>query len=236
MLYEAIRLGCQTYHEYQFGYDHAYVDYLQDKDQTKWDHPERLDIPEIEKLRVFLNEKWRARMQMKDKDRDLKPDLKDALQNVLPHLNVLRGVTILSADFDDKKTYMLMTSAFDTVASYGPRKYESTATSKILHTINPELFVMWDTAIRGGYGLCEDNANTSTHWKREGKGYVRYFLPRMQRLASLAIRQAKAVSNDPIESLKSPHCTHSVAKILDEYNYVKFTVNDDSVWKKEYKS
>ena len=29
---------------------------------------------------------------------------------------------------------------------------------------------------------------------------------------------------------------HTLAKALDEYNYVKFTLNDDSVWKAEYES
>jgi hypothetical protein len=228
-------LGCQKYHEYQFGYDHAYVDYLQDKDQTKWDHPERLDILEIEKIRVFLNEKWRARMQMIYMGHDLKPELKRVLQDVLPSLNTLRGATLCSTNFDDSEIRLLIINAFDAVAKYGPRTYESTGASKILHTINPELFVMWDTAIRQGYGLGEDHANKKSLWKREGKGYVHYFLPRMQRIAHLAIRQAGAVSDDPIELLKTPDCSHGIAKLLDEYNYAKFTTNDDRIWKKEYR-
>ncbi len=74
MLHEAIRLGCEIYHDgVTSEYDNGYTQYLDDKDQLKWDCPDRLDILEIEKLRVFLNEKWRARIQMEDKGRDLIP-------------------------------------------------------------------------------------------------------------------------------------------------------------------
>ena len=235
MLQEAIRLGCEIYHGgVTSEYDNGYTQYLDDKDQLKWDCPDRLDILEIEKLRVFLNEKWRARIQMEDKGRDLRPDLLRTLQSVLPHLAVLRNTTILDAEFGDGDVSQLIICTLDAIARYGPRKYESTAASKILHTINPELFVMWDRAIRGGYGLGEDNANKNSQWKREGVGYADYFLPRMQRLAHLAIEQVKGITHDPIDLLRSPNCSHSLAKILDEYNYAKFTLNHDSVWKKEY--
>ena len=85
---------------------------------------------------------------------------------------------------------------------------------------------MWDGAIRGGYGF---------GGKYEGVQYVD-FLRRMQRLANYAISQIEkecGVSREyAIESLKCDG--HTLAKALDEYNYVKFTLNDDSVWKKEY--
>ena len=227
MLYEAIRLGCQIYHECQSAYDRAYVDYLRDKDQLKWDHPERLDAPEIGKLREFLNVKFGTRMQLTyERERDA---LQHALQSKLSELNMLRSITILSADFNDKKMCRLIIDAFDTVAQYHPdgNKYTAVATSKILHTINPGLFVMWDNAIQCGYGLSRSN---------KAKGYVCYFLPRIQRLVRLAIRQEEEVSDNTIESFRSPRCTHSIARLLDEYNYTKFTVNCDSVWKKEYES
>ena len=31
-------------------------------------------------------------------------------------------------------------------------------------------------------------------------------------------------------------CGHSLAKVLDEYNFVKFRENDDRVWETEYQS
>ena len=85
---------------------------------------------------------------------------------------------------------------------------------------------MWDVAIRGGYGYGS---------KYEGKQYVS-FLRRMQMLANYAIEQVKRecdVSRDvAIERLQCDG--HTLAKTLDEYNYVKFTRNCDAVWQAEY--
>ena len=124
-------------------------------------------------------------------------------------------------------------SSFKKIANCGPPSKrngrpnnEVTATSKILHIINPELFVMWDRAIISGYG-----------------GYNRRlfytdFLRRMQKLANYAINQIGKdcdVSRD--KAIARLRCDgHTLAKTLDEYNYVKFTLNDDAVWKAEYKS
>ena len=118
---------------------------------------------------------------------------------------------------------------FDKVAkSHNGKRNEATGASKILHLIYPELFVMWDGAIRGGYG---------SGGKYEGVQYVD-FLRRMQVLANYAIEQVKkecgVCRQDAIESLKCD--VHTLAKTLDEYNYVKFTMNDDAVWKAEYES
>lgn len=238
MLYEAIRLGPNIYQtKVPFAYDYAYTQFLAEKDQSKWDNPDNLDLYEIEKLRVFLNENWRARMQMQHRGRDLRLDLQYALQRALPYLNRLQDNNIISVDLNDSNITKPIIYAFDTIARYGPRSYESTGASKIVHTIIPELFVMWDSAIRGGYGVGEDAANKNTHWKREGEGYVRYFLPRMQRLAESAITQVMEKEcrcrNDAINSLKSG--SRTLAKTLDEYNYSKFTVNSDRVWQEEYK-
>ena len=60
----------------------------------------------------------------------------------------------------------------------------------------------------------------------------------MQRLAEYAIRQVQVKEKrshaDAISSLKSKDCTYTLAKALDEYNFMKFTRNNDAVWQKEY--
>ena len=82
---------------------------------------------------------------------------------------------------------------------------------------------MWDEDIRGGYG-CADTRDYGE------------FLLRMQRLAEYAIAQIMNEENrscdDAVEWLTI--CGHSLAKVLDEYNFVKFTKNDDRVWEREY--
>ena len=239
MLYEAIREGCQIYHQDDSGtaYNRAYDELLRNMDRSKWDRPVTPDLlPEVIKVRNFINQQFRGRMQA------TASDILSSLQDTLMPLNLLRGMNILSVDFNEELTDewnvgRLIEVCFDNLAKCGPR-YESTGTSKILHAINPDLFVMWDDAIRGGYALGNERAEQGR--LKRGTGYVRYFLPRMQRLAKCAVSQiAKRegrYGEDAIRSLRSNGCPHTLAKIVDEYNYAKFTLNDKCVWKKEYDS
>ena len=60
MLYEAIRLGCEQYHEnttFNFDYDN----YLRNKRQCKWDDPTFLDLQEVNNVIDFVN-KWQTQM------------------------------------------------------------------------------------------------------------------------------------------------------------------------------
>ena len=139
MLYEEIWLGCEMYHSDEHSYDEAYKDYmLGDKDRSKWDQPEKLDSEEARKVITFIN-RWKTRTPMRTHH------LLPALRKAVPSLNLLRGKTILDVDFmeivNSMRTEQLIENCFDILASCGPR-YESVGTSKILHTINPELFVI----------------------------------------------------------------------------------------------
>ena len=205
----------------------AYRELLQGIDRSKWDQPSNLDEYEVEKVKKFVNGKLLAKMQATSED------ILGALKDTLPCLNELRRKTIVNVNFDkrigNETVGCLIGRCFDKLARCNPRNNnEATGTSKVLHIIYPELFVMWDVAIRGGYGYGSNY---------EGKQYVS-FLRRMQMLANYAIEQVKKecdVSRDKaITELKCEG--HTLAKTLDEYNYVKFTLNDDAVWKAEYKS
>ena len=153
--------------------------------------------------------------------------LHSTLEDLWGELGKFESQTILTVNLCDDATRSTIGCIFDKVAkSHNGKRNEATGASKILHLIYPELFVMWDGAIRGGYG---------SGGKYEGVQYVD-FLRRMQMLANYAIEQVKRecdVSRDvAIERLQCDG--HTLAKTLDEYNYVKFTLNEDSVWQAEY--
>ena len=86
--------------------------------------------------------------------------------------------------------------------------------------INPNLLVMWDNRIREGYGISDNG----------GPGYIR-FLKRIQNLAEKAVREIIDAENltreDAIISLTSRG--HTLAKAIDEFNYVRFTEKDSDV-------
>jgi hypothetical protein len=75
-----------------------------------------------------------------------------------------------------------------------------TATSKVLHLVNPDLFLIWDSKIRKTYGF-----------KDSGVEHVR-FLASMQKLSK------KLCS--VVENLQAQY-EKSITKILDEYNWKK---------------
>ena len=235
MLYQAIRAGSEQYRSDPSlnCSNKAYRKLLCcDMDHSKWRDPPTLDRDEVGKVRDFVARTWKTR-NMQAKSEHLLP----ALKKVLPKLNKLRGKTILDVCLDEsidgKSIADVICSSFKGIANCGPPSKrngrpnnEVTAASKILHIVNPELFVMWDSAIIRGYG-----------------GYNRRlfyadFLRRMQLLANYAIEQVKTecglTREDAIESLTCDG--HTLAKALDEFNYVKYTLNDDSVWQTEYES
>lgn len=143
-----------------------------------------------------------------------------ALKKVTRELQELDDKTILTVEFNQKtgsgKTLSdAIRDVFDKLAYCNPRNNSmSTAAAKILHTIKPDLFVMWDSYIRPGYGALG-----------LGDHYARSFMPRMQSLLRCAIDQsarAEHITQDEaVERLCQ--CGHTLAKVVDEYNYVKFT-------------
>ena len=140
----------------------------------------------------------------------------------------LNEQTLLDTDFDrsfvgDFSVKNAVRIVFESVLEAGPR-VEATGTSKILHMINPELFVMWDAPIRGGYAVGQS-----------AEDYAERFLPRIQGQARLAVRQyceaTGASKSKTVEWLTN--CGHTLPKVIDEFNYVKFTLKRDEVWDEE---
>ena len=214
MLYEAILLGCQKYHQATYSYEDAYRRYRNDRDEGKWSNPETLDHSEVNRLVFFVNQ-WSSHVP---RDTDNVERVLGELKRQVPELNRLKDRTLLDVEFDEA-TCELIARSFDVVADAG-RRYEKVATSKMFHAaVNPELFVMWDGEIMRGYEIIYGN----------GRAYAHGFLPEMQLLARESACQAKEKS--PCRSY--PHPGHTLAKMIDEYNYVKFTLGDKELREKE---
>ena len=221
MLYQAIRLGCDKYHPiYGWDYDCALKAYREAlKKRHKSADPDSPSFEEAAILLSFANG-WSSRMQCKVED------VQWALEEIQSYLNTLKGKTILDVCLDEG-TRELICRSFKVLAGCNRKgRNEATGASKILHIINPELFVMWDGAIRGGYGF---------GGKYEGEQYVD-FLRRTQRLANYAICQIEKECGIPREeAIKLLKCErHTLAKTLDEYKFMKYTKNCDAVWQAEY--
>lgn len=126
---------------------------------------------------------------------------------------------LLHAEFttvDLGKDKQMIVDSFDKLA--GIRGIESTGAAKILHLLNPHLFVMWDNAIGGRHSPKKDYANLdvirSGFWNppvypfaRSGAGYYD-FLGYCQTI---------------FKGLVSPSPRKTLAKCIDEFNYCSIT-------------
>ena len=216
LLYEEILQGCEEYHECdEYGYDDdAYDAFMRDKNRYKWDNPHMLNHAEVNRLVDFLND-WRIRMP---DDRNNITHLLTNLKSEVRYLHriIPRSATLLDVNFDET-TKQTIAECFDGIAQ--TRRYESVGTSMVLHVaINPQLFVMWNGPIRSYYGLINEN----------GSEYAHEFLPWMQEIANRAVDEVMDQENLPrAEASQSftERCEkkNTLAKIIDEYNFAKFT-------------
>lgn len=111
---------------------------------------------------------------------------------------------------------------FNKLGSYtirGRERFESTGTSKILHVIIPELFVMWDTRIRKGI-LGPRN-------EYKGSEYAYEFLPKMQSFAKQFldsyIRENGGNHENASKQVSQRADGYTLAKLVDQLNFLRFT-------------
>jgi hypothetical protein len=194
---------------------------------SQWDLDEGPSDDEVALLIKFLND-WGTRYPS---DEHSQASLKKAYVKVLPRLRLLQGYDLVEARFDsrvaDGKTLSeTIQEVFEALASAGEKR-QWTGTSKILHVLRPHLFVMWDSAIRGGYAV------------REGSDYSSWFLPLMQRQAREVIdsyvaetKSERLIAVKELEKLggDKPGEPRRITKLLDEYNYCKFRVRCPELW------
>ncbi len=137
-------------------------------------------------------------------------------------------------DLDNERTKKRIEKIFNKVASCGAEnRIERTDASKIIHTILPKLFVMWDKAIRNGIWRKQKKLG----WKKPknekftGTEYAFYFLPLMQKAANDVIKSYEkehpGARKKTINEIKVERSNYTLAKLLDEYNYVKYKLKKD---------
>jgi hypothetical protein len=139
------------------------------KEQKKWENWNNPDIPidEIEKLFHFI----RSWDQWFQGDAEI---FQGIYKEIFPLIEKLRNERIENADFNREDLKITVRDIFEKIAYCTPMgrlgRYESTDASKILHTILPHFFVMWDDAIK----------DALVNGKNDGETYAFEFLPMMQ--------------------------------------------------------
>ena len=144
-------------------------------------------------------------------------------KEICPTIQELRNERIEDTNFTEELKVKVR-DVFDKVANCTLiDRYESTDASKILHTILPDFFVMWDVDIKKGV----------VEGMEKGAAYAFFFLPKMQ----LEIREAietcmeerKLNRKEAIRYICEKCDGKTLAKLADEYNYMKYTKKHPSL-------
>jgi len=187
-----------------------YDEYLESKDWGCWERP-NIPIEEINKLFDFIKS-W---------DRFFQGDAEKfqrIYEEIFPVLEEFRGLSIEDAGLEDKELTSKVKHVFNKVANCTLlNRYESTDASKILHTIIPDFFIMWDDKIK----------NNLVQGRRMGATYAFFFL----QIAKDAINEAIETCMEE-KRLSRPNATRyirnscdgkSLTKLADQYHYMKYT-------------
>ncbi len=121
------------------------------------------------------------------------------LRNLEPHLETLRKKSFLHIRFDDKEISKNIKEAYEDLNNV--KHVGATAVSKILHLMNPEIFVMWDEKICDMYNV-----------KGSANGYLE-FLEKNQRLLKGIFTEKECAK------LRSKFGNKTLAKLIDEFNW-----------------
>lgn len=181
-------------------------------------HPDELSTEEIsEALINFLNE-WRCRLA--DSPGTCQA-IKQQLVEQTEDAQALSGETIALVDFNKAEgAIQRLYSSLRKVRGFGP-----TTTSKVIHVVNPELFVMWDNDILKRYKGLDRRITDSP------AGYVQV-LRTMQDLAlQVEADFQKYYTSVRVEGFLSEKLRYkpkkSLATFVDEFNWITYTKRMD---------
>ena len=179
-------------------------------------NPHELTIQEISETVILFLNKWKC--MVKD-DSATAEAIRSVLVESKAVLQNLGGVTILDvATLSDSKVSEISSlyNKFDGIPRIGP-----TATSKTMHILKPDLFVMWDSNILSHYRKRNPQINDT------GYGYLA-FLSTMSEMAQEVTHDFEKLyptSKPEIFLCEKLGYTlrKSLAKFMDEYNWITIT-------------
>jgi len=192
--------------------------------------PGNVDLQQIQTgVTKFLN-RWKCRIP---NNRQSAKDLRNAIQGLVPYLQALKGFDIDSIDFNQNLVVNGNPSTVNQAIEHCYTnlkgivyRFAATATSKLLHILQPNLFVMWDDPILRDYH--KDNLQITDN----GQGY-RIYLQEMNKMAKQVCQNFQEATLNPPSDTKNPAVYLSkqleydypktLAKYLDEYNWVRIT-------------
>ncbi|MCW4046400.1 MAG: hypothetical protein NWE99_02405 [Candidatus Bathyarchaeota archaeon] len=145
-----------------------------------------------------------------------------AIQNLESDFARLRDKRFLAIDFSEEVVSNAVKKIYEELRRF-PKLGGPTVISKVLHLLNPELFVMWDANIRKAYQIKNRQVNEFP------EGYLE-FLKETQSEVKEAFCDYQRESGkdfDEIEQeIRGKFKNKTLARIIDEYNYSTYSVSN----------
>ena len=189
-----------------------YDNFMANKNPELWDSPSLPD-GEVDNLFDFIIRWDRFFTGQKEL-------FKEAYSSNFNEIQYLSERTFFEIDLDDENVQKYIENIFNAFATCNrSRQYESTDASKLAHAMNPDLFIMWDSSIREGLFGVKD--------EKSADKYVFEFLPLMktelQELLASCMKGNNLSERDAYGLLETI-CGNSVPKLIDQYNYMTYTM------------
>jgi hypothetical protein len=168
-----------------------------------------LQINDIDNLINFLKV-WMKVRRIKYEDQEIRNRIYQDIKRCGDYFKQLEIKDLFSELNEDEKEKIR--EIFNTLSSTDigiikERRHGPTAASKIMHIINPNLFVMWDKQIAYAYG-CEQNA----------EGYLK-FMEIMKKEAHELLESWKHDKSKDKLWQEFHNEERSITKIIDEFNW-----------------
>lgn len=205
----------------------AYVDILTRQEflEKLRNSPQDLDIEDVRGILIRFLNRWGCRLRNYDNVTAFR--LRNCILNVSPELRTMQSLSILDFDMGDPEVGERLERVFNVFWHCGSgsviaTNFGPTATSKLLHIVNPNLFTMWDETIRLHYWKQDDRIVES------GRGYC-FFQGEMRRIAEALVEECKARfgAEDPARMISERleiHPPHALVKFIDEFNWLAYKI------------
>jgi len=212
---QALLKGVSLYQKLS-GFDISYKKYVLDRRQI-WENLDIIAEDDVKGTAIEFLKAWKIRNVSRIDSRKLKEILRE-LSRLFKALHDKRLMDIkfeeINTNCQGKKNAEIIKEIYAGLVCEEMKGIGPTSASKIMHCVIPELFVMWDNSIRNGYGYANNEI-----------GYLR-FMREMQRILR---RIMETYDKTPEELCHEayPDMNKTPAKLLDEFNYMKFAKGKD---------
>ena len=199
-----------------------YDEYLRNKKEQKWVSPDLAD-EEIDKLFKFII-RWDYHFRGNENK------FKETYREIYSNLMDLKDESFFTIDLTNQENVSNIKTAFNSMANCNYEgRHESTDASKIIHAINPNLFVMWDSNIRKGILGSANNQYANYYIS-----FLKKMKNELQELIATCTEGCDYGEEESLNILEELSDGKTIAKLIDEYNYMTYTMPTEySVYKKD---